>query len=137
MPVIDGSTSTLPITESIYSALFTNGTQHPQYPNGHSKTQASYERLIRGEADCLVVSVPPSQIVLEMAEQAGVELEVTPIGYDAMVFFTNSENPASNLTTEQIRQIYEENAYQDWSQLGGDRRHWCPSAAMRAAAAKP
>ena len=54
MPVIDGSTSTLPITESIYSALFTNGTQHPQYPNGHSKTQASYERLIReiGRASC-------------------------------------------------------------------------------------
>ena len=126
MPVIDGSTSTLPITESIYSALFTNGTQHPQYPNGHSKTQASYEPLIRGEADCLVVSVPPSQIVLEMAEQAGVELEVTPIGYDAMVFFTNSENPASNLTTEQIRQIYEENAYQDWSQLGGGQAALVP-----------
>ena len=35
MPVIDGSTSTYPFTESVYGAMFSAYSAHPQYPKKH------------------------------------------------------------------------------------------------------
>ncbi len=119
MPVIDGSTSTYPFTEAIYYNLFSNGQHHPDRPQKHSKSHASYERLIKGEVDALVASVYPASDILELAKENNVELELVPIAYDAMVFFTNAENPAKGLTKEQITDIYVNNAYENWKDLGG------------------
>lgn len=119
MPVIDGSTSTLPFTHAVYSALFEGGWVHPQRPEKHSKSHQSYERLINGDIDMMFASVYPAQDILKMAEEKGVELELIPIAYDAMIFFTNAHNPATDLTKEQISDIYVNNAYRNWSDLGG------------------
>jgi len=119
MPVIDGSTSTYPFTTAIYHNLFSNGFHHPDLPKGHSKSHASYQRLIRGEVDAIIASVYPASDILQMAADAGVELELTPIAYDAMVFFTNKDNPVDGLTSQQIRDIYVSDAYDSWKQLGG------------------
>lgn len=119
MPVIDGSTSTLPYTNVVYSALFTNSARHPAHPGKHSKSYYSYDRLISGEADVLFISTKPTEDTLAKAKAAGVELELIPIAHDAMVFFTNSENPIEDLTMEQIRSIYVDNAYDNWKELGG------------------
>lgn len=119
MPTIDGSTSTYPITTTVYSSLFQNAYTHKQFPRRHSKSHASYERLINGEVDMLFASVYPASDILALAEEKGVELELIPIAYDAMIFFTNADNPATGLTTEQITNIYVNNAYENWSQIGG------------------
>jgi len=119
MPVIDGSTSTYPFTQAVYGALFRNGQTHSQYPQKHSKSHVSYQRLINGEVDMLFASVYPASDILEMAKEKGVELELIPIAYDAMIFFTNKDNPAQGLTKEQISNIYVNNAYEDWSEVGG------------------
>ena len=119
MPIVDGSTSTLPITQAVYSALFTNGDRHPANPVTHSKSHASYERLINGEVDMLFASVYPASDILALAEEKGVELELIPIAHDAMIFFTNKDNPATGLTSEQISNIYVNNAYDNWNQLDG------------------
>lgn len=119
MPVIDGSTSTLPYTHAVYGALFSNSYYHPSRPEKHSKSYYSYDRLISGEADILFISTKPTQDTLAKAQAAGVELELIPIAYDAMVFFTNIENSADDLSMEQIREIYVNNTYDNWSQLGG------------------
>ena len=119
MPVIDGSTSTYPFTQAVYSALFCNGETHPRYPQKHSKSHASYQRLINGEVDMLFASVYPASDILKMAEEKGVELELIPIAYDAMIFFTNKDNPATGLTKDQISNIYVNNAYDNWSEVGG------------------
>ena len=119
MPVIDGSTSTYPYTQGLYSALFTNYTSHPQYPESHSKSHESYERLIGGEVDVLFAATKASQELEELAAKQGVELEYIPIAYDAMVFFTNEENAITGLTREQIQDIYVRNAYDNWNQVGG------------------
>lgn len=119
MPVMDGSTSTYPYTRMVYHALFHNAERHPQYPEKHSKSYASYQKLIAGENDLLFVAAPPSEAIVKEAEAAGVELELIPIAYDAMVFFTNSENEAEGLTTEQITEIYTKNTVENWNQLGG------------------
>lgn len=120
MPVIDGSTSTYPFTEAVYTQLFYNGKSHEQYPKSHSKSHASYQRLINGEVDMLFASVYPASDILKMAEEKGVELELIPIAYDAMIFFTNAENSSKGLTKEQISNIYVNNAYENWSEIGGE-----------------
>lgn len=119
MPTIDGSTSTYPFTEAVYGELFYNGKTHSQYPQNHSKSHASYQRLIGGEVDMLFASVYPASDILAMAEEKGVELELIPIAYDAMIFFTNADNPAMGLTRQQISDIYVNDAYDNWAQVGG------------------
>ncbi len=119
MPKIDGSTSTYPFTQVVYNTLFRNGQTHPDYPQKHSKSHASYQRLINGEVDMLFASVYPASDILKMAEEKGVELELIPIAYDAMIFFTNNDNPITGLTKEQITDIYVNDAYDNWSEVGG------------------
>ncbi len=119
MPVIDGSTSTYPFTQAVFGALFCNGHTTPMFPRKHSKSHASYQRLINDEVDMLFASVYPASDILKMAEEKGVELELIPIAYDAMIFFTNKDNPIDGLTKKQISDIYVNNAYSNWSELGG------------------
>ena len=119
MPVIDGSTSTYPFTEAVYRNLFSNGNFHPQKPEKHSKSHATYQRLINGEIDMSFASVYPASDILAMAEEKGVELELIPIAYDAMIFFTNKDNPIEGLTSEQISNIYVNDAYENWNEIGG------------------
>ena len=119
LPVIDGSTSTYPFTDAVYRKLFYNGTQHPQKPQKHSKSHQSYERLINGEIDMMFASVYPASDILEYAKEKNVELELIPIAYDAMIFFTNKDNTIEGLTKEQISEIYVNNKYSNWNELGG------------------
>lgn len=119
MPVIDGSTSTYPFTRAVYEALFSNGSNHPSKPLKHSKSHATYQKLINREIDMMFASVYPASDILAMAEEKGVELELIPIAYDAMIFFTNADNSIEGLTSEQIRNIYVNNAYKNWNEIGG------------------
>ena len=119
MPVVDGSTSSYPYTEAIYGTFFINSRNHLQFPRSHSKSHESYERLIGGEVDLLFAATLPSEELKEQAKAAGVELEFIPIACDAMVFFTNAENPVSGLTRAQIQDIYVRGAYDNWKQVGG------------------
>ena len=126
MPVIDGSTSTYPFTEAVYRNLFLNGNTHETYPASHSKSHVSYQRLINGEVDMIFASVYPASDILKMAEEKGVELELIPIAYDAMIFFTNKENSIEGLTKEQITNIYVNNSYENWSEVGGPDAYMYP-----------
>lgn len=119
MPVVDGSTSTYPYTRAVYGALFWNYDNHPQFPESHSKSHESYERLINGEVDALFAATLPSEELKAQAEAAGVELEYIPIAYDAMVFFTNAENSVTGLTQKQIQDIYVYGKYTNWNQIDG------------------
>lgn len=119
MPVIDGSTSTYPFTQAVYGNLFYGGYNHKDMPQKHSKSHVSYQRLINREVDMIFASVYPASDILAMAEEKGVEIELIPIAYDAMIFFTNIDNPAKGLTSEQITDIYVNNAYSNWKDLGG------------------
>ena len=119
IPVMDGSTSTYPYTSTLFRSLFHNGSNHPAYISGHSKSHASYQRLISGEVDVLFAATEPSEALKAEARAAGVELELIPISYDAMVFFTNEENSVSGLTRKQIQDIYVRNACNNWNQVGG------------------
>jgi len=119
---IDGSTSTLPIVRAIYSAIYPEGSN---YPESASKTVPSYEMLIDGELDLIIVPYASSDVIA-LAEQKDVQLEFVPIAAEALIFITPEENTASNITLEQVREIYLNYGIKNWNELGGPDRELIP-----------
>jgi len=118
---LDGATALYPVYAAFVQAAYPKGDYSLHGPGTPlvdcSGTILAYERLIAGETD-LIFAAAPSQAQLELAENAGMELHLTPIGREAFVFFVNSKNPVENLTVEQIQGIYT-GKFTNWHQLGG------------------
>lgn len=123
-PKVDGSTSTLALVQSAYEAMFETWDES-LYPAQASKTVPSYKKLINGEVD-LILTPSPSQEVLDLAEEAGVELETHKIALEALVFITPAENPTENITGEQARKIYNQYSIKNWKELGGPDKELVP-----------
>ena len=127
-PRIDGSTSAIDLMNGIMHKMFVpspyfTGDERQRapwrYDRWHvSRTIPSYELLIAGEVDMVIVP-EPSAFVRDLAEEAGVELEFTPIIREALVFITSSENPVSEITWQQVLQIYADASINNWAELGG------------------
>lgn len=129
LPRLDGATALYPIYASIVENVYPNGEYLPwKYGEEYSKEEESlvvcsktpnaYNRLINKETDIIFVAAP-SDKQLEDAKKAGVELELTPIGKEAFVFFVNTKNPVTNLSVKQIQQIYS-GEITNWKQVGGN-----------------
>ncbi len=122
---LDGATALYPVYAAFVRAVYPEG-DYPLYGADKygevacSGTVEAYERLIRRETD-MIFAAAPSQEQLERAEAAGVELHLTPIGWEAFVFFVNSRNPVTDLTVEEIQKIYSGEITR-WSQVGGKRQ---------------
>ena len=119
IPVLDGSTSTYAITQNIYSAYYQNYDNHPDFPKAHSKTVASYKRLIDGEVEMIFVP-DAGEEVLKYAEEKNVKLKFIPIADEALIFFTGTKNKVDNITTKQLHDIYVNNGITNWKELGGE-----------------
>ncbi len=119
IPVLDGSTSTYDITRNIYSAFYQNHENLDFFPKAHSKTTNSYKRLIDGEVEMIFVP-DPGEEVLNYAKEKGVNLRFVPIANEALVFFTDKDNKAENITTEQLHEIYVNDGIKNWKEIGGD-----------------
>ena len=109
---LDGSTATIPLSEGILLERF--GTAAGLT---HNRTHEAYARLIGGESDLIFVTYP-SEAELELAETAGVELEIIPVVKDALVFLRNTANGVESLSRRQIRGIYT-GGITNWSEIGG------------------
>jgi len=126
-PLIDGSTSTLGIVQAIWRAMLHEGTAAYKdgFPQTASKTVPSYNLLIDGDVDMIIVPYASAD-VMEAAEDAGVELEFHKIAAEALIFITPAENTAEGITREQARSIYLDCGIKDWSELGGPNRELVP-----------
>lgn len=119
-PRIDGSTSTVEIARAIHQAVYGHGgTAQP------SRTVPSYEKLIAGELDLILVPYASPE-VRRQAREAGVELEYAQVAAEALIFITPADNTASNITGDQVRDIYLHNAIPSWTVLGGPDRALVP-----------
>ena len=56
--------------------------------------------------------------MLQELKDQGIDIIMKPIGRDALVFFTNQKNKASNLTQKQIQNIYT-GKITNWKFVGG------------------
>lgn len=124
LPRMNGSTSTLGIVQAVYEGAGGN-MQDENYPWEPLRTVPSYEALINGEVDLILVPYA-SPAVREQAKQAGVELEYSQVAAEALIFITPKENTAANITGDQVREIYLHNGISNWSELGGPDRGLVP-----------
>ena len=111
--VIDGSTSMIPLHESL-DRLCTSEDNNII----HSRTVEAFEMFITGENDILI-GVDYSDELLEKAKAAGVNLAQLPITREAFIFLRNRNNPVTDLTVQQIKDIYS-GKITNWSEVGGD-----------------
>ena len=129
-PIIDGSTSTLPLNTVIACELMgfnyrwqeaiesntSTWSIEPQIGEGlrerfdkvikSSQTHNSYINLIDKKADIVLTARTMSSDERRYAEEKGVNLIETPIAIDAFIFIVNPLNPISGLTTGEIQDIY-------------------------------
>ncbi len=114
MPRIDGSTATIPLISAVRSVLLGIEREEDVTVSG---TDYAYQKLINGEADVLLVYAPAEE-TLVYAKERNVELEMAPIGRDALVFLINVKNRVESLSTEQVIGIYA-GEITNWAETGG------------------
>ena len=73
--------------------------------------------LYNTDTKMLVVYEAPDSVKEEL-EAANVQLEQKPIGVDALVFIVNEDNPVTDLTQQQLRDIYA-GKITNWKDVGG------------------
>jgi len=117
MPLIDGSTATIPLIGAVYSVLLGLPRDQADAMTSISGTDDAYYNLINGTADVLLV-YGPSPDSLSWADSRGVKLDMVPIGRDGLVFLVNKLNPVTSLTPEQLVSIYS-GAITNWKEVGG------------------
>lgn len=130
LPVLDGAAALLPVYSAFFHALYPedawafDGERYaPDSKMQYRNTRGAYQALVDGEAD-LIFCAAPSREQLDYAAQKGVELELTPIGLEAFVFFVNENNPVSGLSQAQLRDVYA-GEITNWKELGGPDRLIC------------
>jgi phosphate transport system substrate-binding protein len=64
-----------------------------------------------------VFGLAPSEEQVAAAATNGVAFDLTPVARDAFVFFVHADNPATNLTSQQVRDIYSGKA-KTWREAG-------------------
>lgn len=82
-----------------------------------NQTPNAYEKLFNGEVDMIFVAAP-SDSQKKVAKNKGLELEMTPIGREAFVFFVNQKNQINGLSIDQIKDIYS-GKVKNWEDVGG------------------
>lgn len=104
LPVLDGAIALYPVYAAFAQAVYEESDYSPDAVRCNN-TKVAYEDIISGEAD-IVFCAAPSASQRAAAEEAGVELVLTPIAKEAFVFIVGASNPIENLTTQQIYNIY-------------------------------
>lgn len=117
-PLVDGSTACLPLMAQVLADTCGMDLSKAQTMVNASKTAQSWRAIVNGSADLLLVYEAPESIKEEI-NASGVELEIHPIGRDALVFIANEANPVKNLSTQQLIDIYT-GKITNWSKVGGE-----------------
>jgi phosphate transport system substrate-binding protein len=89
-----------------------------QRTNTHNGTHESYEALIKGAVDIILVAREPSPDEAKLAAEKKVSFTLRPIARDALVFLVNRQNPLRNISSEHLHAIYE-GKITHWKQVGG------------------
>ncbi len=123
-PRVDGSTANLPLMARILSDTCGISLEDAEDRTSNTGTNTSWNLLVSGDVDLLLVYEAPEDTQKQI-EESGVELEVTPVGRDALVFLVNSGNPVKDLSQDQLRDIYTGKTA-NWKDLGGDDQEIFP-----------
>ena len=105
LPRIDGAAALFPVYSAFVNAVYPNTTKLHDGIFEYNNTPDGYRLLAEKETD-IFIGVYPSDEQKAYAEENQTTFEYTPIGTEAFVFFVHKDNPITNLTTKQIKDIY-------------------------------
>lgn len=117
LPRIDGAAALFPIYSAFVNAVYPNTTKLHDGIFEYNNTPDGYRLLAEKETD-IFIGVYPSDEQRAYAEENQTTFEYTPIGTEAFVFFVHKDNPITNLTTKQIKDIYS-GKITNWKDVGG------------------
>jgi phosphate transport system substrate-binding protein len=117
LPRIDGAAALFPVYSAFVNAVYPNTTKLHDGIFEYNNTPDGYRLLAEKETD-IFIGVYPSDEQRAYAEENKTTFEYTPIGTEAFVFFVHKDNPITNLTTEQIKDIYS-GKITNWKDVGG------------------
>lgn len=141
MPVLDGAEACYPLYAAFAKACYKDIDKiemsylntDADYNNGKivtfTNTIYGFDRLICGGLDIekfdegvdMFFGAKPSAEQLQDAKDSGVEIEITPIGKEAFVFFVEEDNPVNGLSSDDIRSIYHGDM-DNWKNVGGNNQ---------------
>lgn len=105
-PKMGGSLANLPLGEAITATVLgIDREEADTLISFTGSTTDNYKAIVDGEFDILL-AYEPSEEAKEYMKEKDTELEMVPIGIDALVFICSNENKAENLTVDQIKAIY-------------------------------
>ena len=116
---LDGSTACIPLMAQMLADTTGMDLEEAQSIISVSTTAYAWESfgLYNTDTKMLVVYEAPDSVKEEL-EAANVQLEQKPIGVDALVFIVNEDNPVTDLTQQQLRDIYA-GKITNWKDVGG------------------
>ena len=118
-PKMGGSLANLPLGEAVTATVLGISREEAnEMIVFEGSTTDNYEWLVDGRFD-IILAYEMGEDAKAYCEEKGVELEMTPIGTDALVFICSLENGVENLSQEQIEEIYKGNIT-NWSEVGGE-----------------
>ena len=121
-PKLDGSTACIPLMAQMMADTTGIDLEAAQSAVSVSTTAYAWESFglypdEESTARMLVVYEAPDSVKEEL-EEANVQLEQKAIGVDALVFIVNEDNPVTNLTQQQLKDIYA-GKITNWKDVGG------------------
>lgn len=118
-PRMGGSLANLPLGQAITATVLGISREEANdLITFAGSTTDNYKAIVDGDFDILL-AYEPSEEAKAYIEASGEELEMVPIGVDALVFICAGENPVSDLTLQEIRNIYSGKTT-NWQDLGGE-----------------
>ncbi|MDW0108771.1 PstS family phosphate ABC transporter substrate-binding protein [Sporosarcina aquimarina] len=119
VPKLDGATALYPLYASFTEALYPKKEYYPTDSDVMvNTTPEAYNNLLNGSVD-VIFAAGPSDGQKKTAQRLKKEMQMTPIGKEAFVFFVNSNNPVDSLTVQQIQDIYA-GKITNWKEVDGN-----------------
>ncbi|QIK13934.1 phosphate ABC transporter substrate-binding protein [Leclercia sp. 29361] len=117
-PRLDGATAAWPVYASAAQAIYQglDADSANKYLKS-SRTAEAWQRLIDGKVDLIFVAQPSAEQKKDAADK-NLKLKQIPFSREAFVFVASQDNPVSNLSVEQIRNIYS-GKINNWREVGG------------------
>lgn len=113
---VDCSLAIQPLMNT-YISYFANQDLLKKIQESYTDTEQALVKLINKETD-LIITTHPSEENIKIASDAKIELDITEVVNDGLVFFVNSENKVNNLKVEDIVSIYSGNIT-TWNEVSG------------------
>ena len=117
-PKMGGSLANLPLGEAVTATVL--GIDREKANSMivfEGSTTDNYEWLVDGRFD-IILAYEMGDDAIAYCNEKGVELEMTAIGADALVFICSLENEVESLTQAQVEKIYKGNLT-NWKEVGG------------------